>query len=213
VPISTTYREAEVANLPIPRSTENPNWYAIYTRSRFEKKVTDLLQEKQIFTFLPLLQQMHRWSDRWSRVEVPAFSCYTFVRIVAGADVRVQVLRTPGVLGFVGGMGREGLGTSIPEEQIENLRTVFREKIPCTVHPFVNVGRRVRIRGGALDGVEGILVGQNQDESLVVSVGLLGRSLSIRAEGYNVEPIWTRPSQISPYASSNLSRRESFPTP
>jgi transcription antitermination factor NusG len=164
-----------------------PRWYAIYTRSRFEKRIADLLQEKKIVTFLPLLQRIHRWSDRWKKVDVPAFTCYAFVQIVATAEMRVRVLSTPGVLGFV---GREGLGTSIPNGEIESLRRVFREKIPCTVHPFVSTGRRVRIHGGALDGIEGIMVGQNQDQSLVVSVELLSRSLSIRVQGYDVEPIW-----------------------
>ncbi|MBZ5644074.1 MAG: hypothetical protein LAO19_15035 [Acidobacteriia bacterium] len=161
-----------------------------------------LLQEKRIFTFLPLLQQMRRWSDRWSKVEIPAFSCYAFVRIVATAEARAKVLRTAGVLGFVGG---QGLGASIPDAEIENLRTVFHEGIPCLVHPFLNVGMHVRIRGGALDGVEGILVRQNQDMSLVVSVALLGRSLSIRAEGYNLDPICSGPIHIT---DSNSSRQK-----
>lgn len=183
----------------LPPVPPEPRWYAIYTRSRFEKRIADLLQEKKIFTFLPLLQQLHRWSDRWRKVEVPAFTCYAFVKIAATAEARVRVLSTPGVVGFV---GREGLGASIPDEQIETLRTVFREKIPCTLHPFVKIGRRVRIRGGSLHGIEGILVGQNHDQSLVVSVELLGRSLSIRAEGYDVEPIWSGPSTIGPPTSA-----------
>jgi transcription antitermination factor NusG len=196
--------ETTFASLPLDLARQDPRWYAIYTRSRFEKRAADLLQEKKIFTFLPLLQQMHRWSDRWSKVEVPAFTCYAFVRIMATADVRVEVLRTPGVLGFV---GRGGLGASIPNEEIENLRTVFKERIPCTVHPFLNAGRRVRIRGGSLDGIEGILVRQNQDLSLVVSVELLGRSLSIRAEGYNLEPVWSGPSTIG-LSTSSSSKQE-----
>jgi transcription antitermination factor NusG len=194
------YLESASASFPLDLAQQEPKWYAIHTRSRFEKRVVDLLQEKKVFTFLPLLQQMRRWSDRWSKVEVPAFTCYAFVRIVATAEMRAKVVRTPGVLGLV---GREGLGTSIANEEIDNLQTVFKERIPCIVHPFVNVGRRVRIRGGSLDGIEGILVGQRQDMSIVVSVGLLGRSLSIRAEGYNVEPIWSGPfKKVDPSISS-----------
>jgi len=204
---SRSYLGSTLASLPVALAPQEPRWYALHTRSRFEKRVADLLQEKKIFTFLPILQQLHRWSDRWSKVGVPAFTCYVFVRIVATMEVRVQVLRTPGVLGFV---GREGLGASIPDEQIENLRTVFREKIPCTVHTFVNIGRRVRIHGGCLDGIEGILVGKNQDRSIIVSVELLGRSLSIRAEGYDVEPIW---SGLSKIGLSISSKNEIIPTP
>lgn len=117
-------------------------------------------------------------------VEVPMFGCYAFVRIAQTTDERLRILRTPGVLSFV---GSERQGTPIPDEQIESLRTAIREKIPCFPHPFVSVGMRVRIRGGSLDGVEGILVGQGGGQSLVVSVELLHRSMSIRVDGYDIE--------------------------
>ena len=63
----------------------------------------------------------------------------------------------------------------------------MNEKVACVPHPFVNAGRRVRISGGSLDGVEGIFVCQGTDQSLVVSVELLHRSVSIRVEGYDIE--------------------------
>jgi transcription antitermination factor NusG len=112
------------------------------------------------------------------------FSCYAFVRIAQTAEERLNVLRTPGVLGF---LGSERQGTPIPYEQIENLRTAITENIPCFPHDFVNAGRRVRIRGGSLDGIEGILVRQGGDRSLVLSVELLQRSVGIRVEGYDIE--------------------------
>jgi transcription antitermination factor NusG len=166
------------------RAPEESNWYAIHTKPRNEKWIAEQLQEKEVFTFLPLLQQIHRWSDRWTQVVVPMFSCYVFVRIAQMTEERLKVLRTPGVLSFV---GNERRGTPIPDDQVENLRTAVRGKIPCALHPFVSAGKRVRIRGGSLDGVEGILVRQGRDQSLVVSVELLQRSIAIRVEGYGVE--------------------------
>lgn len=163
---------------------EESNWYAIHTRSRHEKGVAGQLQEKGIFTFLPLLQEIHKWSDRRSKVEVPMFSCYVFVRIVPTPEEHLKVLRTPGVLSFV---GNEKQGTPIPDGQIESLRTAISEKVPCLPHPFVSAGMRVRIRGGSLDNVEGTLVHKAGDQSLVLSVELLRRSISIRIEGYEVE--------------------------
>src|ERR1700681_1636786 len=110
---------------------EDSNWYAIHTRPRHEKWIARQLQEKKVFTFLPLLQQIHQWSDRRSKVEVPLFSCYAFVRIAQTSEARLKVLRTPGVLSFV---GSERQGTPIPDDQVENLRTVIREKILCALH-------------------------------------------------------------------------------
>jgi transcription antitermination factor NusG len=169
---------------PLNFASEESSWYAVYTMARHEKRVAAQFEEKHVCTFLPLLRQIHRWSDRRSTVEVPMFSCYAFVRIAQTIEERLKVLRTPGVLGFV---GTERQGTPIPDEQIESLRIAINEKIPCFPHPFVNAGRRVRIRGGSLDGVEGILVSHGGDQSLVVSVGLLHRSVAIRVAGYDIE--------------------------
>jgi transcription antitermination factor NusG len=163
---------------------EEASWYAVHTTARHEKRVAAHLEEKRVCTFLPLLLEMHRWSDRTSKVEVPMFQCYTFVRIGQTAEERLKVLRTPGVIGFV---GNERQGTPIPDEQIESLRTTVHHNVPCSPHPYINAGERVRIRGGSLDGVEGILVRQGADQSLILSVELLHRSMSIRVEGYQVE--------------------------
>ena len=165
-------------------SQEESSWYAVHTMARHEKRVAAQFEEKRVCTFLPLLHQVHRWSDRRSVVEIPMFSCYAFVRMVQTVEERLKVLRTPGVLGFV---GSERQGTSIPDEQIESLRKAISEKVPCLPHPFISVGKRVRIRGGSLNGVEGILMLQGRDQSLVISVELLQRSVSIRVEGYDIE--------------------------
>jgi transcription antitermination factor NusG len=160
------------------------SWFAIHTVARHEKRVACQLESKRIATFLPLLQQVHRWSDRRCKVEVPLFCCYAFVHVLPSAEERMQVLQTQGVLGFVGTAKQ---GTPIPDEEIENLQTAIREGVPVALHSFVGVGTRVRIRGGSLDGMEGILERQGEDESLVLSVELLKRSVSIQVKGYDVE--------------------------
>ena len=181
-----THLESRTQIPPINCAPEESNWYAVHTMARHEKRVAAHFEEKRVCTFLPLLRQTHKWSDRRSKVEVPMFSCYAFVRIAQTTEERLKVLRTPGVLGFV---GSERQGTPIPDEQIENLQTAIREKIPCALHPFISVGQRVSIRGGALNGMEGILVGQVGEQSVVVSVELLRQSISIRIEGYNIDVV------------------------
>ena len=178
------HRESTSQLPPLGFVPEESNWYAVHTMARHEKRIAAQFEEKRVCTFVPLLQQIRRWSDRRTMVGVPMFSCYAFVRIVQTTEERLKVLRTPGVLGFV---GSERQGTPIPDDQVENLRTAIRGKIPCALHPFVSAGKRVRIRGGSLDGVEGILVRQGGEQSVVVSVELLQRSVAIRVEGYDIE--------------------------
>ena len=159
------------------------HWYAVHTRARHEMRLVERLQERGIHTFLPLIRETHRWSDRKKTVDVPLFGCYVFVRIAPGARERLQVYTTNGVLQIV---GTKGEGVPIPDEQIESVRLLLSEKIPYTTHPFLKIGQRVRIRGGAMDGVEGILSARNGDRTLIISVDAIQRTLAVRVEGYHV---------------------------
>lgn len=162
------------------------DWYAIQTRSRHEKMVVQQLQNQGIITFLPLSSQLREWSDRQKLVEFPLFPGYAFVRMVYGPEERLRVLHTEGVVNFV---GTSGQGIAIPEKQIEHIQTLLANKVPFESYPFLKAGQRVRIRGGALNGTEGILVRQDADRMLVISVELIQRSLSIRLRGYEVEAV------------------------
>ena len=75
----------------------------------------------------------------------------------------------------------------IPDEQIDSIQRLLSHKIACQAHPFLKVGQRVRVRGGALEGMEGILTCYNKDQSLVISIDAIQRSLAVRIEGYDVE--------------------------
>ena len=162
------------------------HWYALRTRSRHERVVNQQLVSQGFETFLPTLTETHRWSDRKKVVEVPLFSGYTFVRFSYSHEERVRVLRSHGAVGLV---GVQGAGVPIPDAQIDDIRKLLTNKVPLRKHGFLRIGHRVRVRGGALDGLEGILVAENGDRSLVISVDPIQRSLSIRVEGYEVEPV------------------------
>lgn len=165
---------------------EQPRWYAVRTRSRHEKLVARQLETQGIQSFLPLVTKIHKWSDRRKEVQQPLFSGYTFVHLDHSSSDRVRVLRTQGVVNFV---GVQGVGIAIPDHEIENISTLLESRATYEERPFLYVGQKVRVCGGALDGLEGILTAENNDRSLVISVGLIQRSLSVRVSGYNVEPL------------------------
>jgi transcription antitermination factor NusG len=165
---------------------EAENWYSLQTRPRHEKIVVQRLEERGVTTFLPLLTEVHRWSDRKKTVQMPLFGCYVFARFAPKREERLRVLRVEGVFGLVGASGE---GTPIPDEQIEAVRSLVRGELPWSAHPFLKIGQRVRIRSGALNGVEGILVSRNGDRTLVISVDAIQRSLAVKVEGYEVEAV------------------------
>jgi len=160
-------------------------WYGLHTRPRHEKIVARRLEERGVTAFLPMITEVHKWSDRKKKVELPLFSCYVFARFTPNRAERLRVLRVDGVFGLVGSRGE---GTPIPDAQIDAVRSLVETELPLSSHPFLKIGQRVRIRSGALDGMEGILVSRNGDQTLVISIEAIQRSLAVRVEGYEVEP-------------------------
>ncbi len=183
--MATTSLSRDLPQLAPRIEAEVENWYGLQTRPRHEKIVAQRLEERGVTTFLPLVTEVHRWSDRKKSVQMPLFSCYVFAKFVPNRSDRLRVLRVDGVFGLVGASGE---GTPFPDAQIDAVRSLVETELPWSSHPFLKIGQRVRIRSGALDGMEGILVSRNGDRTLVISVEAIQRSLAVRVEGYEVEP-------------------------
>ena len=182
-PLQDTFlTQVSAQHLPV----EEARWYAVQTRSRHEKIVANQLQGQDVTTFLPLVTQIHRWSDRKQMVQVPLFPGYTFVRVVLSGEQYVRVLRVYGVTSFVGGRGQ---GIPIPDKQIADIQTLLSNNSASYVCTFLKIGQRVRIRGGCLDGIEGLLLARNGNRTLLISVEPVQRSLAVSVEGYDVEVI------------------------
>jgi transcription antitermination factor NusG len=153
-------------------------WYAIYTRSRHEKKVAANLQERRIEVFLPLRTMVSRWKDRRKEVQWPLFTSYLFVRIPPA--MKVPVLQTAGVAHFV--CSNRGMISPIPDDQIEAIRTLIASGLKYDPYPYLKEGMTVRVRRGPLKGVEGILIGKKKKHLLVLSVDLIQQSTALEID-------------------------------
>jgi transcription antitermination factor NusG len=161
-------------------------WFAVHTYAKHEKNVTAQLRQRQVTVFTPTLRQCRVWSDRKKVIDVPLFPCYVFVQAVEWRDVHRAVITVPGVLGWVGS-GRQPL--AIPQCEVEAVRAITDERVCASPYPFLKVGQRVRVRGGCLDGVEGIFMARGNDNRLIVSVDLIQQSAAVSLDGYQVVPI------------------------
>lgn len=159
-------------------------WYALQTRYQCEKKVDAALREKTFESFAPMRPEVRRWSDRTKLVELPVFPGYMFVRMDAKSKSLLEVSSLPGLVRFVTS-GRELI--AIPDSEIEMVRALTQSGASFEHGPFPVIGERVRIHGGCLQGVEGILVDQTGREEVVISVGAIQRSLKVRLGHYRVE--------------------------
>jgi len=161
-------------------------WFALYTRSRFEKQVAEQLERKRMPVFLPLRREVHRWQDRYQKVEVPMFRGYLFAQFSPDSPERTAVLRTAGVVRIVG-FGQKD--AEVPAEQIESLRRVAEDGALLHSHRYLRIGQRVKIASGALAGVEGILVRIRKQDRLVIAVDAIRQAVAVELAGYEVIPV------------------------
>lgn len=152
-------------------------WYAVYTRSRHEKKVAGGLKDKDIEVFLPLRSVINRWKDRRKEVQLPLFSGYVFVRILP--EQKIPVLQTAGVVTLVGN-GSDPI--PIPEEQIESIQKLVNSGIRYDPYPYLKEGMRVFIKRGPLKGMEGVLIEKRKKHLLVLSVDLIQQSAVLQVD-------------------------------
>ena len=143
-----------------------------------------MLEALGITNFLPLKSEVHRWSDRTKTIMAPLFKGYLFVRLNPVRDSRLKVLKTPGIAGLV---GNQSGPLPIPETEIESIRTVLAQQLPCSPYPFLTVGERVRVMRGALTGVEGTLVRARADCKLVITVEMIQQSIAINVHASDVQ--------------------------
>jgi len=160
-------------------------WYAVYARSRQEKKVNEELQQKGIETFLPLREILSQWKDRKKRVQVPLFGGYLFVRAVL-RQRRVDIMKVSGVVRIV---GFDNTPEPIPDEEIQAVQTFLTTTIKYDPYPYLSIGRRVEIRRGALKGLQGILVKKKNRFKFILSVNLIHQSVAVEIDASDVEPV------------------------
>lgn len=165
-------------------SEPNARWFAVQTLYRHEKSVFRQLSEDGRESFVPTYRELRKWSDRQKVIETPLFPGYVFVRLGDLPSERVEVLRKPGVMSFVGNRQEN---SAIPDAEIENLKHLVRSGVPYTPCSYLKVGQRVRVRDGALRGLEGILVRVANEDTVVLSVDLVQRSVMVRIQGYSLD--------------------------
>jgi transcription antitermination factor NusG len=160
------------------------NWFAVFTVPRHEKRVEAHFRLREIENFLPLCQKSRQWKDgSKGMLQLPLFSSYIFVQIGCGG--RAPVLGVPGVISIVG-CGPRPL--PVPDSYIYWLQAGLREG-KIEPHPYLTAGTRVRIRFGAMAGMEGVLIRKKNNFRVVLTLEMIMKSVTVEVEIENIEPV------------------------
>lgn len=165
---------------------EVANWYAVYTRSHFEQRVAGDLAARGIEYFLPAVEEIHRWKDRRKNISVPLFPGYLFARMADTPAARLAVLQTTGAVSI---LGCGAAITPVPDMEIDAVRTLVAARAQVGPSQYLPSGTKVRVRSGALSGVEGFLVRIKNTWRVVVSVHLLSQSVAAEVDLENIERV------------------------
>jgi transcription antitermination factor NusG len=169
---------------PLPSEDLDQRWYAVQTCANHEKRVAQQLGRRAVEVYLPQYASVRKWKDRRVRLDLPLFPGYVFVHLALSN--RLQVLQTPSVVRIVGFGGR---AVSLPEKEIEALRQGFAKEVRVEPHPYVQIGKRVRVKTGPLQGLEGILVRKRKVSRFVISLDLIMRSVAVEFDVADLQPI------------------------
>ncbi|MFV8378229.1 UpxY family transcription antiterminator [Flavobacterium sp. LB3R33] len=93
------------------------NWYVVYTKPKWEKKVAEQLKNKGIECYCPLITQVRQWSDRKKKVEVPLFNSYVFVQLPDSE--RNAVFQSVGVVRYLFWLGKPAV---VRDEEISVIK-------------------------------------------------------------------------------------------
>lgn len=158
-------------------SNAEKNWYALYTRPRFEKKVNEALQLKDLHSFLPVRTVIRMWSNGKKKIEEPLFPSYVFIK--SGTKEQYQALKTYGVCRFVGFNGRP---SRIPDAQIQAIQHILEQNHVPKPHEYLNRGDLVEIVDGPLAGMRGFYVEDRGVGRLVITVDAIMQSIAVEVE-------------------------------
>jgi transcription antitermination factor NusG len=160
----------------------NKQWFAIYTKPRWEKKVHHLLSEKGLEAYCPLNKVTRKWSDRMKTVEEPLFKSYVFVRVEE--DEKTSVRMTNGVVNFVYWLGKPAV---VKDREIEVIRKFLNEYENVMAEPLdLNPDSKVLIRQGIFMDKEATVI-KVQGNKVRVVIESIGYSLVALVDKKNLE--------------------------
>ena len=157
---------------------DNPNWLVLYTRSKWEKKVDQLLKDQNIKSYCPLVKTSKKWVDRRKTVEIPLFNSYLFVH----ANIRdlEQILQTTGVVTYVRFCGKPAV---VRDSEMEDIRSIVNRYSDIEAVPLndFQAGDKVLIKDGLLAAHTG-QVQQVKGKSIVMIIESMNCALTVKID-------------------------------
>lgn len=148
-------------------------WLVCHTKPRCEKKFAALMAAERFEHYLPLVDSIRRYAQQTKRFTKPLFPGYVFARVplekkarIYQQDLLARALPVSDEPGFL--------------RQLGEVKAMIASGYELTVLPLLTPGRRVRVAGGPLHGLEGFIDDPANPKGIVVSVDVLRQGLLVK---------------------------------
>lgn len=167
-------------------TSDQSNWYAIYTNPRAEKKVYERLCLKGYTAYLPLVTSIRTWSDRKKKVSVPLIAGYVFVNI--DKERLFETMNIQGTLGILRYLGKPAV---IRDNEIQNLKILMNdsEQLSQLKNIQYEKGEEVEVINGPFKGLKGQYVNVQGKHRVVIEIEAIGSVLAVNVPGEFVSRI------------------------
>jgi transcriptional antiterminator RfaH len=157
-------------------------WLVCHTKPRCEKKFAALLKAEKFEHYLPLVASVRRYAQQTKHFTKPLFPGYVFARVPAEKKARVYQQDL---------LARAITVDDVPNflRQLDEVRTIVASGFELTVMPLLTKGRRVKIVGGPLHGLEGFVDDPANPNGIVISVDVLQQGLHVKLPADKLQPL------------------------
>ena len=162
-------------NFYILNNDTSYQWFALYTKSRAEKKVYEELRKRDFEVYLPLRKELRQWSDRKKWIDVPVISSYIFVHIPMTDYLRV--FEAKGIVSYV---SHKGKAVIIPNREIESMKRTVDSNLTFNVETSsIRKGQTITIASGPLKGITGEVLEVQGAKKLYLQISHIGYTLVV----------------------------------
>lgn len=157
-------------------------WLVCHTKPRCEKKFAALLTAERLEHYLPLVTSVRRYLNQTKRFTKPLFPGYVFAQVPGEKKSRIyqQDLLARAIV-----VEDEALFL----HQLADVRAIVASGFELSLQPLLTRGRRVRVTGGPLHGVEGCIDDPTNPNGIIVSMDVLQQGLLVKVPIENLQPL------------------------
>jgi transcription antitermination factor NusG len=157
-------------------------WLVAHTRPRCEKKVVGYCEELRLDTTLPVYHSVKKYRGKTVTFEKPLFPGYVFLR--APRELRGKILQSDHVANLL----------EVPDEaeferQLRDILRALETGLEIQLAPEIGEGTRVKIKGGALGGLEGWVEERHGFDTVLLRLDFIGQAAAVKLTAGDLEMI------------------------